>query len=89
MTALAVTLEAWDVVDQLINDPRISLIDQTPQSHTKHWRINIAGRKSSPDLWTDAWLAAPAQANDCEMITFGRGFRSFAKFKLRLLSPVT
>ena len=38
-------------------------------------------------LWTDAWLAALAQALDCEMVTFDRGFRSFSKLKLRLLEP--
>jgi len=79
---------AWEVVDQLIGDPRISLIDQTPQTHTKHWQTNIAGREPTPDLWTDAWLAALAQATDCEMATFDRGFRSFPKLKLYLLKPV-
>ena len=80
--------QAWDAVDHLINDPRIWLIDQTPQAHAKHWRANVARREPSPDLWTDAWLAALAQATGCEMITFDRGFRSFAELKLRLLSPV-
>jgi toxin-antitoxin system PIN domain toxin len=80
--------QAWDAVDQLINDPRISLIDQIPLAHDKHWHANIAGREPSPDIWTDAWLAALAQATDSEMTTFDRGFRSFAKLRLGLLSPV-
>jgi toxin-antitoxin system PIN domain toxin len=80
--------QAWDAVDQLINDPRISLIDQIPQAHDKHWHSYIAGREPSPDLWTDAWLAALAQATDSEMTTFDRGFRSFAELRLGLLSPV-
>jgi len=80
--------KAWDVVDELINDPRICVIDQAPQTHARHWRANIEGRHPTPDLWTDAWLAALAQAADCEMTTFDRGFRSFAKLKLHLLSPV-
>ncbi len=80
--------QAWDAVDQLINDPRISLIDQIPQAHDKHWHANIAGREPSPDIWTEAWLAALAQATDSEMTTFDRGFRSFAKLRLGLLSPV-
>lgn len=79
--------QAWDVVDELINDPRILLIDRVPQAHAQHWRANIAGRQPSPNLWTDAWLAALAQATDCEMTTFDKGFRSFARLKLRLLSP--
>ena len=78
---------AWDVVDQLIIDPRISLIEQTPPTHARHWHSNVLRREPSPDLWTDAWLAALAQAGDCEMVTFDRGFRSFSKLKLRLLVP--
>lgn len=81
--------QAWDAVDHLINDPRISLIDQTPQAHARHWHANIAGREPSPNLWTDAWLAALAQATDCEMATFDRDFRSFAKLRLCLLPPAT
>lgn len=79
--------QAWDAVRKLLDDPRISLVDQVPQTHAKHWRANIAKREPTPDLWTDAWLAALAQSTDCEMVTFDRGFRSFSKLKLRLLSP--
>lgn len=81
--------QAWDAVEKLINDPRVLLLDQAPQTHAKHWRANVARREPTPDLWTDAWLAALAQATDCEMATFDRGFRSFAKLKLHLLSPAT
>lgn len=81
--------QAWDVLGQLMDDPRIVMVDQVPRTHAQHWRSNIAGREPSPDLWTDAWLAALAQATDGEMITFDRGFRAFANLKLRLLSPVT
>lgn len=81
-------VQAWDVVDQLINDPRVVLIDQTPQAHATYWRGNVARRDPSPDLWTDAWLAALAHTSDCKMVTFDRGFRSFSKLKLRLLLPV-
>lgn len=79
--------QAWDVLCQLTEDPRIVPIDQPPPGHEERWRANILGREPTPDLWTDAWLAALAQATDCEMATFDRGFRSFAKLKLRLLSP--
>lgn len=79
--------QAWDVLGELMDDPRVVVVDQIPKTHARHWRANIEGRESSPDLWTDAWLAALAQAADCEMITFDRGFRSFANLKLHLLSP--
>lgn len=76
---------AWNAVQSLIDDPRIEMIDQVPAAHHTLWHGNVARREPSPDLWTDAWLAALAQAHDCEMVTFDRGFRSFSKLKLRLL----
>lgn len=76
---------AWNTVQSLIDDPRIDVIATVPAAHARRWRDNIARREPSPDLWTDAWLAALAQAHDCEMVTFDRGFRSFPKLKLRLL----
>ncbi|CAN5313854.1 hypothetical protein BH11PSE9_BH11PSE9_05490 [soil metagenome] len=78
-------VEAWDALDQLADDPRSVLIDQVPAGHASAWRTNILRREPTPDLWTDAWLAALAQASDVEMVTFDKGFRSFAKLKLRLL----
>lgn len=78
---------AWNAVQSLLDDPRIDVIDAAPAGHAAHWHANVARRAPSPDLWTDAWLAALAQARDCEMVTFDRGFRSFPKLKLRLLEP--
>ena len=79
--------QAWDAVQYLIDDPRISMVEQIPTAHAKLWRDKVARREPTPDLWTDAWLAALAQAHDCEMVTFDRGFRSFSQLKLRLLKP--
>jgi toxin-antitoxin system PIN domain toxin len=76
---------AWSAVQSLIDDPRIEVLDQVPATHGKLWYGNVARREPSPDLWTDAWLAALAQAHDIEMVTFDRGFRSYSKLKLRLL----
>lgn len=81
--------QAWGAVQRLIDDPRIFIVEQVPAAHTRFWRDNIAQREPTPDLWTDAWLAALAQADDCEMVTFDRGFRSFAKLKLRLLEAAS
>jgi len=76
---------AWTAVQSLIDDPRIEVVDQVPAARDKLWYNNVARREPSPDLWTNAWLAAPAQAHDCEMVTFDRGFRSFSKLNLHLL----
>lgn len=81
--------QAWAAVQSLVDDPRIEVLDQVPATHGKLWYDNVARREPSPDLWTDAWLAALAQANDCEIVTFDRGFRSFTKLKLHLLEPAS
>lgn len=80
--------QAWKAVQSLADDPRIEVVAQVPPTHAGLWYDNVARREPSPDLWTDAWLAALAQAHDCEMVTFDRGFRAFSKLKLRLLEPV-
>ena len=46
----------------------------------------VAGRAATPNLWTDAWLAALAQALGCEMVTFDQAFRSFPGLALKLLT---
>jgi toxin-antitoxin system PIN domain toxin len=79
--------QAWDAVRQLIDDPRVSMIDQLPAGHLKLWRENVLRREPTPNLWADAWLAAAAQISACDMVTFDRGFRSFPKLSLRLLVP--
>ena len=81
--------QAGNVVQALIDDPRVVIMDQVPPSHGKHWYDCIARREASLDLWTDAWHAALATPLDCDMITFDRVFRAFAKLKLRLLEPAT
>ena len=79
--------QAWDAVQKLIDDPRVSLVEQIPPGHGKLWHDNVVRREPTPDLWTDAWLAALAQGSHREMVTFDRGFRSFSKLALRLLVP--
>lgn len=78
---------AWNAIQSLIDDPRIEMIDQIPPAHHALWCGNVARREPSPDLSTDAWLAALAQVHDCEIVTFDGGLRSFSKSKLRLLEP--
>lgn len=78
--------QAWEVLDRLRADPRVVTIEQIPPLHARHWQANIRGRQPTPNLWTDAWLAALAQALDCEVVTFDRGFQAYAGLKLQLLS---
>jgi uncharacterized protein len=76
-------LRAWG---QLRDDPRSLHIEAEPVAHETRFVALVSGRESTPNLWTDAWLAALALSLDCEIATFDRGFKSFRGLKLRLLT---
>jgi toxin-antitoxin system PIN domain toxin len=73
-------VQAWQ---QLQNDPRSLQIEAEPIDHEPRFVALISGREPTPNLWTDAWLAALALSLDYEMATFDRGFKSFRGLKLR------
>jgi len=78
--------EAIDAWQQLVDDPRCFRIDAEPATHESRFVALVRERQATPNLWTDAWLAALSLALDHEMITFDRGFRSFKGLRLRLLA---
>jgi toxin-antitoxin system PIN domain toxin len=75
-------LKAWH---KLSDDPRSFHIDTEPSDHEHRFVSLVSSREPSPNLWTDAWLAAMAMSLDYEFTTFDRGFKSFRRLKLRLL----
>jgi predicted nucleic acid-binding protein len=75
-------LTAWQ---RLSDDPRSFHIDTEPADHEPRFVSFVSSREPTPNLWTDAWLAALAISLDYEMTTFDRGFKSFRGLKLRLL----
>lgn len=76
-------LAAWE---QLSGDPRAFSIEAEPVSHEGRFARLVAGREPTPNIWTDAWLAALAQSLDYDLTTFDRGFQSFGGLKLQLLT---
>ena len=76
---------AWAAVQALAAEPRMADVDEVPSVHAACWRENVVGREPTPDLWTDAWIAALAQVHGCHVVTFDGGFRAFKGLKLRLL----
>ena len=77
-----VALDAWQ---RLSNDPRSFHIDTQPSEHESRFVSLVSSREPTPNLWTDAWLAALALSLDHEVTTFDRGFKSFRGLRLRLL----
>jgi toxin-antitoxin system PIN domain toxin len=76
-------LEAWESLEQ---DERMEELDAIPSDHERIFR-NFASRgQSEPNVWTDAWLAALAEANGCEMVTFDLGFKRFPLSRVQILA---
>jgi uncharacterized protein len=78
-------LRALDVWQALAANPQLTEIARIPTDHEAHLRRLIAHREPTPNVWTDAWLAALAICLSCEFVTFDRGFRAYNGVDLRLL----
>jgi hypothetical protein len=76
---------AWHTLRELAEDVRAVVTDEIPTGLDVLWLAFVRGRKPSPNLWTDAWLAAYAETRGWEMVTFDGGFRQFNLSRLKLL----
>lgn len=70
---------------QLADDPRSIHIDAEPAGHESRFNSLVAGRAPTPNLRTDAGLAALALSLDYQMATLDRGFKSFRGLRVRML----
>ena len=70
-------LDAWG---KFSRDPRTVELSAAGSAHDLLLRKFVAGRKPSPNLWTDAWLAAAAECENAGLTSFDAGF---CEFKLR------
>ncbi|MFM8885217.1 MAG: TA system VapC family ribonuclease toxin [Chthoniobacterales bacterium] len=75
--ACAAALDAWDKFN---HDPRTMELGATGAAQERAFRQFVRDRRPTPNLWTDAWLAALAESEGIGLSSFDAGFR---EFKLR------
>ena len=78
--------QAWQAYDTFRQVPRISFFEE-PINLEAHWRKFTGREEFSPNIWTDAYLAAFACAADLQIVTFDRGFGRYADLAFTCLSP--
>ncbi len=78
----SLALAAWNQLEQ---DPRTFWIHPLPGRQNRVLGEKVRGREPTPNLWTDAWLAALAESGDYETVTFDRGLTHYRLPNLRIL----
>ncbi|MPZ16542.1 MAG: PIN domain-containing protein [Luteitalea sp.] len=66
--------QAWDFVEVLMADPRVSFRDE-PDRLVPLWVAFSKKDDRSHKLWTDDYLAAFALAADADLVTLDEGFQ--------------
>lgn len=69
----------------LENDERIELLHE-PDGVDLALKPLVSGRATTPNLWTDAYLAAFAIVAGLKLVSFDRGFSKFAGLDFLLLA---
>ncbi len=77
-------VEAWNVFDEALSDHRVAFAEE-PVDLELVWRNMTRRATYSTNVWTDAYLAAFAQATDFEVVTFDQGFRQFQSIRCTIL----
>jgi toxin-antitoxin system PIN domain toxin len=77
--------QAWRIYDKIMSDPRITFANE-PIGLDVHWRAYTQRRTFSPNVWSDAYLAAFAQAASFELVTFDKGFAQYKNVNCTILS---
>ena len=78
--------DAWRVYATLCDDDRVQYAEEPPHLEDR-WREAAKHLGPGPNFWTDAYLAAFAEAGDYTIVTFDRGFRRHRGLDVRLLTP--
>ena len=68
--------DAWLAYDTILSDPRIGFAAEPPDVDV-HWRAFTQRRSFSPQVWSDAYLAAFAKATSFEVVSFDKGLAQY------------
>lgn len=77
--------DAGQKYDILQSDPCVSYIEE-PLTLELHWRNFTSQSSHSPNVWTDAYLAAFAIASNCELVSFDKGLAQYAGTSCTILA---
>ena len=77
--------QAWETFAQLHADRRLVFANE-PNGVEFAWRQLMTQARVGPSSWTDAYLAAFAEAHSYALVTFDTGFQRWPALKLTLLS---
>ena len=79
-------VQAWKTFEQLRADRRLVFAIE-PDGVESAWRELMTQSGVGSSSWTDAYLAAFAEAHSYTLVTFDAGFQRWPGVKLTLLSP--
>jgi toxin-antitoxin system PIN domain toxin len=77
---------AWKKLQQFLALPEVNCLAEPPSLDERLGDFCNLGR-TSPNLWTDAYLAAFARCAGLRLVTFDQGFSRFKGLELLILKP--
>jgi toxin-antitoxin system PIN domain toxin len=78
-------LDAWRAYEEILADERVVFAEE-PDEIEAPWRRHTQRSTFSTNVWTDAYLAAFAQAAGFELITFDTAFRQYTGLRHTILT---
>ncbi len=73
--------QAWAIYDTILSDERFVFYSE-PEGIEVLLRVYTQSSLASPNLWSDAYLAAFARTADLQLATFDKGFQKFEGLRL-------
>lgn len=74
-------VQAWALYDELVVDERVCFLPE-PHGLEPVWRSYTEGSVYSPKVWSDAYLAAFANAGGMGVASLDEGFREYEGLEL-------